>query len=651
MFDDLIPGNKGGAISFDDLIPQAKGRHLTFEEGQKLLEEEERAKRMASLPGKVGAFTSSAVEGLPVVGPYVLDKTQRAAAMLANALGNPDASAEDARAVTQQAQEENPYTSLAGTVTGAVGGSVPLAAALPSAFGAGAGGLLVRTIGSGLGGSGLAMADAAARGEDIGEAGLYGGAFGLAAPGAGYLIGKGGAALKDFIRNQRIAKAAGTTPYALSKINQAMTADAIDPATLRAQLDQLGPEGMIADLGGNLQRRLSGLANMPGEANRMVRTALDARQAGANARLATGLDDTIGRAAIPSQIDDALKAAQRQVGQQYDEVFKNARAVDTSKIAEGLESKAVNLRGDAQSAMQKVRSMLNITGADALDPNPGTLFQTRQAIDGMLETETNSKAIGALRDVRRQIDETLSSAVPGIKDVDAQFAELAKQRQALERGQTVLGEGRSVPRPSELADEATAGALPSGTLVGPSGVTARMRQGARAEIDRILGNNANDVAKLNQLIKSEGDWNRSRLATLFGQDKADRLFGVLDNELKFAQTRHIATGNSVTAGRGEEIRDLGGKVADGFGVRDAYAAGGLMGGARGAAMKLADKLIGGARQAGRQAKNASLAEAITGQRQALVDALIDANASKADPRQLDQLARALIYGSPTLLPR
>jgi hypothetical protein len=413
---------------------------------------------------------------------------------------------------------------------------------------------------------------------------------------------------------------------------------------MQTQLQELGPHGMFADLGPNLQGQAAALANMPGEAQQTIRGALDARNAGANARIGAAVDQNLGPNVVPSEIISGIDANQRTVGNAYNPVMAAARRVDTEPLANALDANTANLRGPAQRAVQQVRGYLNIPGTDTLDPNPQALLATRQAIDGLLSDETNPQVIRQLTIARQSVDDTLANAAPGIKDVDAQFAELARQREAIQRGQTVLDSGRTAPRPAELADEVAQGALPQGTQIGPSAVPFRMSQGARAEVDRILGNNANDVARLNTLIKSEGDWNRSRLASLFGQDRADQLFNVLDNERTFAGTRNFATGNSATAGRTEAIRELGGGPQT-FNMRDAYAAGGILGALRSAGVKIGGK-IGASILAGRnQATNAALADILASNRGAVVQAL--ARAPAQTPRLADPIVRALMLGSAT----
>ena len=644
----------GATLEQKRAIAMARARRRRFEQDQLAGDQRE---RMQGASGTVGAALASTIDGIPVAGPYIKAGTERAAAGLSSLING--RSYEDnlsqAQDLTRMAQEEHPYVTTAGNIAGAVGGTLPAVAAAPWAFGGGSAGLGMRMLASMTSGAGLSAADSGVRNDwdtdAMKWAALWGGGTGLAGPAVGDMLGKGVQSVADALRRRAAAKAAGTTPYALEMLQQAATRDGIDPAAMRSMLDDLGPDAMIGDLGPNLQGRMAALANLPGEGNATVRRALDARHAGANSRLASTIDDTLGRAVAPSSIDDAIVQGQRVIGERYRDAFRSARAVDTRRIADGLESQAVNLRGDAQTAMKKVRSMLNITGTDALDPNPGTLFQVRQAIDGMMETETNSKAIAALSEVRKQVDDLLADAVPGIKEIDGAYRELARQREALQRGQTALDTGRTAPWPSELAVEAAEGVIPEGAFIGPSGGTARMRQGTRADIARILGNNSNNVAKLNQLLKGEGSWNRERLATMFGEDKADQLFRVLDGELKYAQTREFAIGNSATAGRQESMRELGGGGDPSFGIREAWQSGGTLGGIRGAALKGVDKVFGKAAEARRAVKNADLADILASNRQAVVQALIDRQAGPRFSPGVEQVARALLLSGATSIGR
>lgn len=321
---------------------------------------------------------------------------------------------------------------------------------------------------------------------------------------------------------------------------RALDADGVPVGEVAARVGDIGPDGMVADLGRNLQAQASTLAGLPGGASDALIDALSARKAAGNGRIRAGLDDALGEAVVPSDIHADLTAGRRAVGPEYDAALSGAPPVDVTELAAGLNASIGGLRGRAQAALQTVRSMLNRTSGEGLDDSAATLFQIRQEIDGMLAAESDANVARLLKDARRQVEDILVEAAPGVRVADAKYRELARQGEAIDAGQSVLDSGRNAPRPAELADQVAEGVVPQGVLVGPSGAAFRLSQGARAEIDRIVGTNANDRAALERLVKGDGDWNRDRLVTLFGEDRANALFRILENERIMAETENAA---------------------------------------------------------------------------------------------------------------
>src|SRR5690606_16341021 len=136
------------------------------------------------------------------------------------------------------------------------------------------------------------------------------------------------------------------------------------------------------------------------------------------------------------------------------------------------------------------------------------LLSAREAIDGMIGSESDTAVIGILSEARKRVDEVLAESVPGIKDVDARFEELARQSGALGKpgsqdvaGRDFLGTGPQAPTPKMVDRFMEEGVVPAVTFIGPSGESFRFTQSLRAEIDRLIGNNANDRAALGRLIK------------------------------------------------------------------------------------------------------------------------------------------------------
>ncbi len=630
--------------------PKREGQHLSFEEGQALLAAEDQQQRMEGASGAVGAALTGLVDGVPVAGPVLRGAGERGAAIASTVMngGTYDENLKLAQDISQQAQDAHPYVTTGANIAGAVAGTAPLIAAAPAAFGARGGSVLTRALASGTSGAAIGGSDAAVRSggdvDAIKRGVMWGGGTGLVAPVAANLIGKGAKSLINAGRNWRAARAAGMKPEALSHLSRAAADDGLDAAAVSARLADMGPDAMLADLGPNFQKQAGALAASPGRGQEIVRTALADRQAGANARIGAAIDDNLGpHSIVPSEVNATIQANQQALGPQYGEVFRQPTRYDFTAITDDLDTSIQNLRGDAQRGLQRVRDMMNVHNTNQVTTDPRIAFETRQAIDGMLATESNPKVIGALSETRQMLDDALRASVPRIKEVDANFAELARQREALQRGQTVLSSGREAPRRSELVREVQEGALPQNMQIGPSAVPLRLSQGARAEVERIVGNNANDVSALNKLIKGEGDWNRTRLATLFGQDKADRLIKVLDNERVFADTANTVTRNSETAARIAAQEELGLKGA-GFGAAESFKAGGVRGAARSAmfdqASKVAKALLP---QSGERARE-DLAKALVGSnRSAVVQALMS-GAPREAPRAIDPVTRALLIG-------
>lgn len=550
----------------------------------------------------------------------------------------------------QAFHEEHPYVDTGLNIAGGVAGTIPAVMAAPAAFGAGGGGLLLRSGISAATGAGIGGTDAAVRSDgdlrDTAMGAAAGFGMGLIGPAVGKAVGAGARAVMDKYRNWNAAKIANINPNAFTFLRRALTDDGLDAAAVQQRMGDMGRDAMLADLGPNLQKQAGAIAATPGRGQEIVRSALGDRSTGANPRINATIDDSFGPARVPSALDAEAASNQLALSPAYRDAFAQARPYDVGPIASDLERQINVLRGDPQRALQRVRGMLNIHNSNVLDTNPVTMFNTRQAIDGMLKTEADPKVIAALTDARQMIDDGLTRAVPQIKEVDASFAELARQREAVSRGQQVLDSGRTAPRPQELAQEVQEGALPQGMQVGPSAVPLRLSQGARAEIERIVGTNANDIVAMNRLIKGEGDWNRSRLATLFGPEKADKVFKVLENERIFADTANTVTRNSESAARIAAQNELGGAGGGGFGLKESFKAGGVRGAARSLAMDKVEDIAKALLPDGSSAARESLATTLVDRQQDNLDKIIRALRASENigrtPALIDPVVKALL---------
>lgn len=279
------------------------------------------------------------------------------------------------------------------------------------------------------------------------------------------------------------------------------------------------------------------------------------------------------------------------------------------------------MRGPAQVAAKSVRNMLNVNNGNTLDTNPYTLLQTRKAIDGLLNSEANTHVAGVLSEARQMIDESLAQHVPGIKMADAQYQELARQSEGLRLGTKALDSGREALRPEELQHEILDGITPQGLSVGPSAKAYCMQQAARADIDRQIGTKANDLVALRNIVKGEGDWNRDRLGMLFGQGRADSALNLLDREAMFDTTHNDVVRNSFTQARQAAQKELAPPEAPAFGVKEAYSAQGSLGALRAAGVKTVAQVTKLIQQQAIDKRNVKLAQALTSNRPAYLEAM------------------------------
>jgi hypothetical protein len=506
----------------------------------------------------VGSVARSLFRGLPFVGTFRDELAAGARSLVGQ---DYDKALATERARDQAFSEQHPYLDTALGITGGVGGT---ALAAPALMGAGAGALAGR-VALGLGartlpgavarGVGAGILQGAASGAGEGEDGinrLQGAATGAA---LGGVIGGAAPVVLDGVRRgatNAIRKvvgsgAAGPIDDLSSGARRYVEDISSDPARLSQQvadLDRLGPNAMLADVSPEWMMTARGAAARPGSRDTVV-DALTTRDAAKNARLAADLDRSLGPAVVPSQVEADLAASRSAVD--YSRPFANARAVDTSALADQLDANLVDLRGESRRAVERVRSWLNVPGTNQLDPNPGAVFQVRQEIDGLLAGEQNPKVVAHLTRIRGDVDRALAAAVPGIKDSDAKFQELARQSEGLQRGSQILHTGKTAIRPPELAQELAAAREPAGTFVGPSATPVRMRQGLRAEIDRVAGTAANDPIALQRVVKGQGDWARTNMEQVFGEEPARNALGAIDREVQFRNTHNRVTGGSDTA--------------------------------------------------------------------------------------------------------
>lgn len=452
---------------------------------------------------------------------------------------------------------DHPVASTALKITGGVGSGAGLLKAAPAVgnfilgnTGATLPARIAATVGTGAGtgivqGFGAGEGDAKERLKQSGVEGATGMATGLALMPVAAGAKAGASAVARALFGERDDALSTLTKEARKYVVKELA----EPSKVKRYSDalmDLGDEATLADVSPEWLGVARGSAARPGTRDLVV-DPLTERQSLANTRLRTDVSDNLGPDPVPSRIDRALEESQERIGREYGPVMRDRQTYDFTPITDALDDEIMRMRGPAQRELRNVRQMLNVNGQDLVTSDPRIAFETRQAIDGILKTEQNPKVISALTEARQMIDDGLRASVPRIKEVDAQFAEIARQREALGEGRAILNNGATAMRPVELDEALTRGALPQGEMVGPSGVPLRMQQSALADVYRAIGTEANDLNALRKTVRGEGDWNREKLGMLFGQERADKVLSAIDRENTFADTANRVTRGSDTA--------------------------------------------------------------------------------------------------------
>lgn len=501
-------------------------------------------------PGMGTSFALGAIEGVPVVGPYLKSGVESAAAGIASMLSGDDYDLvrKDMSEISDMAKKANPKSNIVGNVTGAVAGTLPLVYAAPGAFGAGSGGLLGRTLASSASGAALGGADAATRsGSDpdaIKSGLLWGAGLGAVAPGVGALVGKG------------VGKLAGAPAASKGKRLFAQAALADDLGEDIAQrMAASGGETMPMDMGANMRGTAAAVANRPGPGQSTIRDALNKRAQGAGQRVLGAVDDALGQNVDTLALaDDIIARRSAQSAPLYDKAF--SKPINFTKDMESLlkrpsMSKAL-ARGRGLSADEGISSkqwFANISDDGKVTiintPDMRQLHYTKMGLDDMIGAAKRAGNNNEARILMQQKDmlvRMMDAAAPEYAMARNVYAGQSSIMDALEDGGKVF---RNNMTPEQLRR----------TLAGKSGAEREAYiQGARAQIADMMGTARNDALKVRGEFQK--GYNREKLQMLLGKQEADKLLQSLDSETMFANTRNEIIGNSATSARQEATKRL-----------------------------------------------------------------------------------------------
>lgn len=538
------------------------------------------------------AGLTSAVEGMPIVGPYAQQGVEKVSSLIGSALsGLPSEQVQgEMSGMVDEAQAAHPYASTAGSVGGAVLGTVPAVLAAPEAFGAGGGSLLARSLISAMTGAGIGGADSGVRGgvEAIPSGAAWGGALGLLGPGVGQAVGAG---------TKAIASRFGGGSAAEKAFGRAAGADAVTA---------MDPNLMPMDMGPNLQRQAGALAATPGKGQEIVRSAIKERGVGAGDRVTSTLNETIGQPVDTiAMADDIIKNARSAAKPLYDAAYAKPIPFTTDleellkrpSVGKALK-KAQQLAADDGVSSKQWFANVADDGAVTIKNTPDVyqLDKTKQALDDMYTTAKragNDNEARIFDQLRKKLTGMVDESVPEYKAARDAYAGPAGIRDALDAGQKAFDSNLT---PNQLRTQLL--------KMGESEKEAYL-QGGRAKVAQVMGTARNDALAARSLF--DKGWNKEKLGILIGDEQAARLLQGLDVEKTITGTRDIVTGNSETAARTAAQKDVTlagskpGMIKSALNLQFGDAA-----------SKAGERITSAFRGAGQEAKNTELAQLLTG---------------------------------------
>ncbi len=405
-------------------------------------------------------------------------------------------------------------------VTGAGAG-----AALASApeFGAGEGGFLSR----------------------VGNVGYLNPAIGGAAGGAGPVVGRAAEGVKNIVDNLRRGGVDGFKGQAVRRI-ATQVKNAEDSGTdVKAYLDSLGPEGMLADVEGAPQGLASGLANIQGQGSNTLRRNIVNRSKGAGARIEADFDKNIDQANAGFLASVANKQNKNTV---ISPMYEKAKASDQVFDVQDIRDEIVETSSEASKRSKAaLNDLLGDLGKEG-NLSARKLHNVRVELNNSKDRayRDGDTGVGANLGVfLDKIDDKLD-AIDGYAVARSSWADASSIDRAIEDGTKAFSGGKASAMSPKMMEAKLA------KMTGEE--REAFKAGAREYIGALMGTSRNDAAAAwGEFAKS---WNAEKLEMIIGRTNAQEVTRRLMAEAKFSETKKMAIDGSQTAFRNEAKKSV-----------------------------------------------------------------------------------------------
>lgn len=307
----------------------------------------------------------------------------------------------------------------------------------------------------------------------------------------------------------------------------------------------LGPDATYADIDEALRVKAAGLATKGGETTSILDNAFKTRGETGGARTQQAVTDAIGGdidpALVVKRIEDAASTAG---GPHYDAAKASGAKLDAAPVITFIDDALKTAKGGTATALNKAKALLytkDAAGNMTLDDSIELLHSARIEMDNEIarlkknpdDTTATDRAIGAMQDVRKQLDNVLKTN-PDMKAGDEVYAAVIQTKNSFEFGQNVLKNSTS----KEALEKEIAKATPAQVIA--------LKGGARAAIFDALENAAQGEQSAAQSLFGKKSANREKLRLLF-PNEADAILDMVEANAAMRRTENQVRNPSATA--------------------------------------------------------------------------------------------------------
>ena len=202
--------------------------------------------------------------------------------------------------------------------------------------------------GAAIGGTAAAMT-----GQPVAQGAEYGAALGPAGSLAGKALGAATTIGKNMLSPLIDLSPQATQAAAVNKLLGAFQSDGLTPEQAIAKVQQLGPQGMLADVGGaNVRNAAETVANSPGEGSNIAQQALEGRASSQAGRVNQAVKDATGAAGnIHAEADDLIAQRSSDAAPLYQKAFAGG---STAPLEDQFNKEYVSKLSDSTAAQQSV---------------------------------------------------------------------------------------------------------------------------------------------------------------------------------------------------------------------------------------------------------------------------------------------------------